>query len=366
MNKSDLSVSLILNKHLTKYPVKHNLILEFNSTTILIFTNSRTLSNELTNYFKPFKKDIFDEADIIIYALEADPFLVELDYIKKKPDPGKTKIKEEYINLVDGRIVRKILTGMQFVFGRGINLAIGPATKNYNQVVNFINNRYIEWLVNKDYLLAHASGVIWEKKGIVMSGFAGMGKSTLALNFMNKGAKFVSNDRILLKKVNYKMQMIGVPKLPRVNPGTVLNNLSLVSVIPDEDRKKFLKIPKQDLWNLEHKYDVKIDECFGKDKFSLFSYVDLVICLNWDRNSKTPMINEVDLNDRRDLLRNLMKSLGLFFEFDNYSADNDFFEENYINCLEGTTVMEIVGGVDFDFVVDECIGFLNYAKFSKV
>lgn len=61
-----------------------------------------------------------------------------------------------------------------------------------------------------------------------------------------------------------------------------------------------------------------------------------------------------------------MKSLGLFFEFDNHSVDSDFSEENYINCLEGTAVMEIGGGVDFDFVADECIRHLNYEKFSKV
>ena len=65
----------------------------------------------------------------------------------KTPDPGKTKIKEEYVDLDDGRIVRKRLTGMLFVFGGGQNVAVGPCGANLNQVINFINNRYIEWLL---------------------------------------------------------------------------------------------------------------------------------------------------------------------------------------------------------------------------
>lgn len=363
MNKNGLSVSAILNNHLTKYAVKHKLMLEFNDTYILICSNSKTLINQLANYFGGFTTNLTHTSDILIYAIDAEPLMVgsDYDYKIKKPDPGKTKIKEEYIYLSDGRIVRKRLTGMQFVFGRGNNLAVGPAIKNYNQVVNFINNRYIERLVNKNYLLAHAAGVICGKKGIAMSGFAGMGKSTLALNFMSKGAGFVSNDRLILKKFD-KLHMIGVPKLPRVNPGTILNNPSLASVISDEDREEFLNIPRHNLWTLEHKYDVNIDKCFGKDKFSLKSTVDLVICLNWDRNGKTPRIDEVDINQRRDLLRNLMKSLGLFFESNNDSEDNDFSEEDYINCLEGTTVMEIGGGVDFDYITHECIRILKHEK----
>jgi HprK-related kinase B len=61
----------------------------------------------------------------------------------KPPGPGKIKIKEEYLDLADGRIVRKRLTGMVLYFNKQDHLAIGPCQDHRNQVVNFINNRFI-------------------------------------------------------------------------------------------------------------------------------------------------------------------------------------------------------------------------------
>lgn len=45
----------------------------------------------------------------------------------EEPDPGKSKVKEEYADFPDGRLVRKRLTGMVFVFGEGDHLAMGGA-----------------------------------------------------------------------------------------------------------------------------------------------------------------------------------------------------------------------------------------------
>jgi len=359
MIKNSLTVSDAFNKFLSEYSTPYCLSLGFNGCNILLTSNSEELIDKLKIYYRDFVNEDISKFEINVVAIEADPPEFNVGFIVKEPDPGKTKIKEEFADLPDGRIVRKRLTGLQFTFGSGKHLAIGPITKNYNQIVNFVNNRYIEWFVNRGYLLVHAAGIRFKGKGITLSGFSGMGKSTLALNFMSRGSEFISNDRILFKKNGKALKMLGVPKLPRVNPGTILSNSDLDTVITEEERILFSDIPKDNLWELENKYDVDIDQCFGKYKFLLHSDTDLIICLNWNRRKSFPEINKVDLRDRRDLLRNLMKSLGLFFEFNNGSINKNPTEEEYLECINGTTVVEVKGGVDFDIAAEACIKFLT-------
>jgi HprK-related kinase B len=81
------------------------------------------------------------DTDISISAHEAPAKELSVTDTIKQPDPGKFKIKEEYVELADGRVVRKRLTGMVFVFGNGENVAVGSCLDNLNQVVNFINNQ---------------------------------------------------------------------------------------------------------------------------------------------------------------------------------------------------------------------------------
>ena len=86
------------------------------------------------------------------------------------------------------------------MFGGGRNLAIGPCLENSNQVINFVNNRFIEWSVRRGSLLCHAAAVSQGERGISFAGFSGMGKSTLALKTMGQGLSFVSNDRLLISR----------------------------------------------------------------------------------------------------------------------------------------------------------------------
>ncbi len=321
----------------------------FSGCKINLYTNSRKLSEKLHRYYGHFASVYEGDPDIKIYAIEGEPPEIDVQFIKKAPDPGKTKVKEEYADLIDGRVIRKIITGMMFITGKDINIASGNCVLNDNQVINFINNRYIEWMLKSGGLLFHASGVTTKGRGMVISGFSGAGKSTMALNMMNRGIKFVSNDRIIIKKGREGLTMHGVPKLPRVNPGTVLTNPRLAPVIPEEERADFLKVPKDELWNLEHKYDVYIDEIYGKDKFVLSSSMDSIIVLNWKRGERSPVKAEkVDLYRRRDLLPAFMKSTGLFFL--EYDSDPHYVdsEEAYLSMLERADAYEITGGINFD------------------
>lgn len=335
----------------------HHVYLTMGDCRFCIITNSKTLSSELTTYFAPFLCSPGD-ADISITALQGAVPDLDLSFTVKEPDPGKTKIKEEWADILGGRVIRKRLTGMHFVFGDGGNLAVGDCEANPNQVVNFVNNRFIERKLNDGCLLAHAAGVAVCETGMAMAGFSGMGKSTLALHLVSKGVTFVSNDRLMVAPGQPCPTMFGVAKHPRINPGTALHNPDLVGIIAPEDRARFEALPPEELWTLEHKYDALIDQLFGPDRFILQCPMRFLVLLNWHRGAGATRFEEIDVHQRHDLLAAFMKDTGLFFSpQSSYNPTAD----DYARALAGCRVFEVSGGVDFDAAAEHCLGLLDQA-----
>ncbi|MBF0235343.1 MAG: HprK-related kinase B [Desulfamplus sp.] len=359
-----------------EFPTPFETLLKFANCRIRVKVNDESLLSELNHYFdnfvipvpeaKPGDSIITEPVDITISAHQTALLDLAIPFITKQPDPGKTKIKEEFIDLPDGRIVRKRLTGMYFFFGTKEHLAIGPCLENSNQVINFINNRYIEWELCKGGLLGHAAAVAWKGKGGAVAGFSGAGKSTFVLHMMSKGTTFVSNDRLMIRKGPllphnnaHQLTMFGVAKLPRINPGTILNNPDLLGIMSDEEIKRFSALPKKELWELEHKYDASIDECFGPDRFVLEAPMHALAILNW-KDTGTPLkVQIVDPEKRMDLLPAFMKSTGLFFMPDSHCKMPEPTSEAYADYLSNCTIIEFSGGVHFKEAADIYLHFLD-------
>lgn len=339
-------------------PATHELYLDFGGCIILAKSSTSDLHNDLVDYFKEFVTDAATP-EIEITAHEAATPDMDFEFSVKTPDPGKTKIKEEWYDMSDGRIVRKRLTGMHFIFGQGENVAIGPCLENSNQVINFINNRFIEWKLNMGGFLGHAAGVIHNGRGISLAGFSGAGKSTLALHLMSKGTTFVSNDRIMVEENGSGLTMFGVAKQPRINPGTALNNPDLSGIVEADLRQEFLSMPVEELWQLEHKYDALIDECYGPGKFALRSSMDALVILNWKRDAGDMHVAKVDPQERRDLLPAFMKGTGLFYLPSNRDRQADPDIDAYAAMLAKTDLIEISGGIDFDKAADICLAYME-------
>ena len=335
----------------------HQVCLSMGDCRFLVMTNSENLARELTTYFAPFLKSPAN-TDITITALQAEVPDLGLSFQVKEPDPGKSKIKEEWADIEGGRVIRKRLTGMHFLFGKGRNLAVGDCEANPNQVVNFINNRFIERKLNDGCLLAHAAGVAVCETGMAMAGFSGMGKSTLALRLVSKGVTFVSNDRLMISPGTPGPVMFGVAKHPRINPGTALHNPDLTGIISPEDALRFQSLSPEELWSLEHKYDALIDQLFGPDRFILQCPMRYLALLNWHRDGSPTRMGEIDINERHDLLEAFMKDTGLFFTAENGYAPS---AEDYARALRGCRVFEISGGVDFEQAAAGCLRLLEGA-----
>lgn len=348
-----------------RHPVVGTVFLRFADTRVAVHSNSEALLKALSTYYRDFPGEPAapGEAGIEVTALECPAPDLGLAYKPKPLEPGKKKVKEEFVDLADGRVVRKRLTGLVFLFGGGENLAVGPCLENDNQIVNFINNRHIERLIKGGCLLFHASGVALGNRGISMAGFAGMGKSTLSLAVMRHGTDFVSNDRIMVERAPdggpETLRMHGLAKMPRVNPGTVLNNDALAPVIPAAERSRFEALPAAELWDLEHKYDAFIDECFGPGKFRLSCPLSALVLLNWTRTDDPLRIARIDLRRRPDLMPAFMKELGLFFEMDRDASLRDFSADAYLAVLDGCPVYEFSGGVDFEAAAEACMDILR-------
>jgi HprK-related kinase B len=190
---------------------------------------------------------------------------------------------------------------------------------------------------------------------LALAGFSGAGKSTLALHLMNEGAIFVSNDRLMIEQSKNGLVMHGVAKMPRINPGTALNNPFLRKIMSIEEQTRFERLGEDELWNLEHKYDALIDECYGPNRFVLRNAMEGLVLLNWQRNGQPCRIRRIDLAERRDLLPAFIKNVGLFYLPSKKCYMPAPIADNYIAFLSRCQVLEISGGVDFAQATKVCL-----------
>lgn len=339
------------------YPAPMSFLLTFGGCAINVATNSVDLLTVLMDYFSEF---VFpgEHPDITISVLEAPAPELGLDFNPHLRKSGK-RIRQEYIDLPDGRVVRKRRTGMTFVFGGGLHMAVGPCLDNPHQVINFVNNRFIDHKLNQGCLPCKAAGVAHSGRGLALAGAKGMGKSALALRLMSKGTTFVSNDRIMAENGPQGPHMYGVAKQPRVKPGTALHNPDLTDVVTRRERDKLLVMPEEQLWEVRDKYVALIDRCFGPGRFVLESPLSALVVLNWARGGGELRVAEVDPMERTDLLRSFIKKTGLFHLPDKSGKPLAPSLEKYAAFLSSTKVIELSGGVHFSTATARLLDFLK-------
>ncbi|MBD3333891.1 MAG: HprK-related kinase B [Candidatus Eisenbacteria bacterium] len=345
---------------LADHPPRAVLTLRLEDFGIRVVSNSTAVADRLRTYFHNF----IDESatcGMTVRVLETEPFRPPWPFRDWEPEQGKRRLKESYADLPGGRAVRKVRTGMVFLSGGNQRVAVGRCGDHLNQVVNYIVAQYISHRMAQGWILCHAAGIARGDRGLGIAARSGGGKSTLALQLLRHNFDYISNDRLLLLRTAEAVAMGGVPKQPRINPGTALHHPDLVDVLSPGRRAALQRIPASELWELEDKHDADIERLFGPGRFRLMSRLESFVILNWDRRGKGFSAETVDLNRRSDLLPLIQKSPGPFHASDRPPGGSDRRETapRYVECLASVPVVEITGGVDFPQAIAVCRGLIE-------
>lgn len=317
-----------------------------------IRSNSIELIQRLSAYFSFIKADV-DVPTFNIIAIESTELELSAPFIDWKREPGKTGRKDSYIDLDNARLIRKVRTGMVFYQSRSGGTAVGPCLANDNQVINFINNQFMNWLQQHQWSICHAAAVVKQGRAFAVAGFSGGGKSTLMLQMLEQeGVNFLTNDRLFIKQTEQMTQAAGIPKLPRINPGTIVHNPRLRPMLSNEQQQTFLSMPQQELWELEQKFDADIEALYGAERIQYQAPLQALLILNWSRETQAEtLLTQINLRERPELLAAVMKSPGPFFQTadgafiaDDYQAD----EQAYLSILDNIEVYEATGGINFE------------------
>jgi HprK-related kinase B len=360
-------------------PKRYKLALTLPDFRLHLNTDSAELKAELLDYFTCHMHEITgtEQADVKADA-EVDAFEMDTQFVANLPwqdwtrEGGKVGRKDTYFDFecTDGqkrRLVYKIKTGMLLLQSRQRSAVMGPVHQYPNQVINFLLTQYLNRQQQQGWLLAHAAGLQIQQHGIAIAGLSGGGKSTLMLKLLEHGEHFISNDRLLLKRLNaQKTWMHGIPKQPRINPGTIVHHDRLHPLINEAERQHFLSLPSETLRQIEQKYDAPVDSLFWQGCTKLESQLDYLIILNWgDAKAKQTKFQQVDLKQREDLLPAIMKSAGVFYSVEENGEES--FPENakipspadYLTALEPVKVYELSGKRDFEQAVESVLSELR-------
>jgi HprK-related kinase B len=338
------------------------LYLALGECTLRLRSNSTEVLADLADYFSHVVSDA-RPPDVDIIAIERDAPELGVDFIDWKREPGKTGRKDSYVDLPGGRLVRKVRTGMVFLQSERNRIAAGPCLKYNNQVINFINSQYMNWLQNRGWLICHAAGLVYRGQCLGIAGFSGGGKSTLMLHMLdNDEVCYLTNDRLFIHAGSGQVVARGIPKLPRINPGTIVHNQKLHSLITEQQREALLQLPAAELWEIEEKYDVHIDRVYGSGRIIPEAPLAAFLILDWQRDSDRELeVEQVDLATDRDLLAALMKSPGPFYQYPDGTFQQDtaaLDETAYLDALQDITVYVARGRVDFSGLSERCLSEL--------
>jgi len=342
----------------------HAFGLRIGDTRIDVRTNNGPLSAELLDYFGPWATDPDEDPHLTIRAAVREPPTLDLAYRDWRGESGEG-VKESFANVEDGRVLRKVRSGLQFLLGDRLGVVFGPDLGT-RQVVRFINLQYESWCMAHGSVLCHAAGVTRPGGGVAIAARSGAGKSTTALRVMSADEQmaFVSNDRLLLNRTpGGSVVMRGVPKHPRINPGTALNNSDLADVLPFERREILEVMERDELWELDEKHEVRIDRIYGRHRMSSEAALRALFLLTWSHKNQGPVqIAETDLREHQDLLGPLMKPHGPYhLPCDGPPRTGTEPPEPgpYLDVLDGIPTFLVAGGLDFERAVSEVREFTD-------
>ncbi len=255
-----------MDKHPERWPVSAMLQLEFADFRIDVETNSLRLASKLHSYFSDYVATERKPAAARLQAINGPTRYDDAKMaIWSRPSTPNRVPKESFYDSGGTRRILKNRTGVLISLSEAGASITGPLEENANQVVNLIGTLFGLSLLDKGYVMVHASAIVDANgEAIVFLGNSGSGKSSLALQLIEHGGyEFLSNDRVLMRVQKDHIVVAGLPKKPRVNPGTLLASASLSRLVPQPRRQAYEALPREELWQLEEKTDVDVQQHLG-------------------------------------------------------------------------------------------------------
>ena len=324
----------------------YTLALKFGDVPVAVRTNHAEVQARLRRYFSPFVvSGVGDErAEITLIQGSVEPHGSFLDLQR---GPGK-RVKEAVQEVSGGRLILKRATGVLMGLQPGSAYAQGDLLTNLNQAVNLINAAYAKRVLHRGHVLFHASAVTRNGRAAVLAGAPGAGKSSSALHLLEDGFRFLSNDRVLALAESDHVEVLGYPKQPRVNPGTLIRHPRLAALLTAEDRNNLAMLSPEDLWLLERKCDVDLDAIYGSGTVALSGAMTCLVLLKWRLKGGAFVVRRLRAPEALLELPLYYKDLGAF-DLDQPSTALGMASKlsSYAAILDQVTVFEVCGGVDF-------------------
>jgi HprK-related kinase B len=296
------------------YPLTSTANLRFLDFRLTLHSNDRRVTDAVTDYFAAFlDRDPAPRSSTIV-ALQGHAHLDEAR-LQDVPRPDGRPVKEAQYDTEIARTILKRRTGVAIYVGANDHCLVGDLVTNINQVVNAVNMVFMKRMMLTSHALLHASAVIAPGgRGIAIASASGAGKSTAALALLERGCSFVSNDRVMVRPgpEGVGVSMLGVPKKPRVNPGTLLSLPRLRGLLAQDDVDRYLALDPDALWQLEEKHDVDVESTYGAGSWSLTGDLNAIYMLMWRRGDAGLAVESVPAPDRLPLLRSVEKDLAIY------------------------------------------------------
>jgi HprK-related kinase B len=334
-----------LDKIIQNYRPRYEANIQFLDIGFIVRTNSAELFHKLSAYFagwEPYKRR---KTTHVIHAVIGEGILERDKLVDVPRRPGK-QVKEAYYHARGGSVVLKKKTGVVIYIKDSERYVVGNLVENLNQLINQINEIFIEEFMKRGYLLVHGSAVVNRRgHGIAFCSDSGVGKSTIAVALLAHGFKFLSNDRILLKAHRDYITMVGVPKKPRINPGTILAIPSLHDMLSVAELTRYSSMDKEQLWHLESKHDVEVNNIFGTETIAQRGTLKALYLLDWKRIGTELIINEMPPIEGLKLLRPNVLNLNSYRKYYNDPLES---EVHLFRISQLTKIYHIQGGVNIE------------------
>ncbi|MFN7975041.1 MAG: HprK-related kinase B [Acidobacteriota bacterium] len=337
---------------IARYPTSFVLTIQMRDVVMEVRSNDAPVMDEISTIYGRHVRARVPAPRFVIHAIEGawerDTQGFQ-DYVLPN---GRSK--ERFKDEGGTRFVVKRSTGLWTVFDDQQYVVVGPVSDTLNQLNNIINSVFMKEMDERGYLICQTAGLELDGHGFVLAGRSGAGKTTTLLKLMEKGGVFVSNDRLLVRRSGRTFEMNGIAKWPRVNAGTMTGEPRLAALLPAEARDRYARMPYDELFALEEKYDVDVAKVYGVDRFKDTSRFERIYYLSWSRKGEGFAIEPATEDDAfwQDFGPNLYRDGGVFDLRNTASTWGPPIEKRYRTALQGARIFVVKGKVDFTRIAD--------------